>query len=257
MNNKIKKERTRSQFNISYHLALNSLFAGIIIISLAVFFIGGFNEYDFINELKLKRELVGLFVDKHRFLAVILCCFFYALICALSLPVSVFMSVACGFIFGWFTGGLISVFGGVLGATGVFLIARMILKDLFELGIMTRIQSALSRVESRLGHDSFKYLLIMRLIPIFPFWLVNLAPAFFDVPIKVYVSATLIGIIPGAFIYTTLGEGLANSLETNNSINHTIIYEPRIIFPLIGCSVLLLLPTLYRKYKKVKIRVTS
>ncbi|MCH2548652.1 MAG: VTT domain-containing protein [Alphaproteobacteria bacterium] len=250
MDNKIKKERTRGQFNISYYLVLKLSFAGVIIVSLAVFFIAGFDGYDLINELKLKRELVGLFVERHRYFAIIFSCFFYALICALSLPVSVFLSVASGFIFGWFTGGLISVFGGVLGATGIFLIARVVLKDLIKLGLMTRVESALNKVEDRLGHSSLRYLLMMRLIPIVPFWLVNLASAFFDIPIKVYISATLIGIIPGAFIYSSLGEGLANSLETSNPINLTIIYEPRILLPLIGCSLLLLLPVLYRKYKK-------
>ena len=137
-----------------------------------------------------------------------------------------------------------------MGATGIFLIARVVLKDLIKLGLMTRVESALNKVEDRLGHSSLRYLLMMRLIPIVPFWLVNLASAFFDIPIKVYISATLIGIIPGAFIYSSLGEGLANSLETSNPINLTIIYEPRILLPLIGCSLLLLLPVLYRKYKK-------
>jgi uncharacterized membrane protein YdjX (TVP38/TMEM64 family) len=93
------------------------------------------------------------------------------------------------------------------------------------------------------------YLLFLRLIPVFPFWLVNLVPAFLGVPLTTYVVATLVGIIPGSLVYASVGNGLGAVFDTGGRPDLGIIFEPEIILPIIGLAVLAILPVAYKKIR--------
>ena len=117
---------------------------------------------------------------------------------ALSLPGGAVLTLAGGFLFGWFIGGVASIIGATIGATIVFLIARSTIGD----ALAARAGPFLSRFRQGFQQDAFSYLLFLRLVPIFPFWLVNLAPGLLGVGFGTYVATTLLGIVPGTFAYS-------------------------------------------------------
>jgi uncharacterized membrane protein YdjX (TVP38/TMEM64 family) len=91
---------------------------------------------------------------------------------------------------------------------------------------------------------------VLRFVPLFPFWLVNLVPAFLSVPIRTFVISTFIGIMPGTFVYASLGSGLGHIIDQGGMPDIAAIWSPEILFPLIGLAFLALIPVIYRKYKK-------
>lgn len=130
----------------------------------------------------------------------------YVIATALSVPGGVLLSLTMGFLFGrWVGTGLILV-SATIGATLVFLAARY----LFANAARQRLGSKLRELSDGFTHDAFNYLLFLRLVPLFPFWLVNLAPAFTGIRLSTYIVATAIGIIPGAFVFANLGQSLGH-----------------------------------------------
>ena len=133
----------------------------------------------------------------------------YAAITALSLPGGAVMTLLGGLVFGWPAGTLASVVGATAGATLVFLIARTSFGD----GLMRRAGGAVARLAGGFQRNAMSYLLFLRLVPAFPFWLVNLVPAFLGVPLSTYVVATAVGILPGTLVFALIGSGLGDTLE--------------------------------------------
>ena len=108
---------------------------------------------------------------------------------------------------------------------------------------------ALQRMEAGFRENALNYLLVLRLIPLFPFWLVNLVPAFLGVSLRHYVIGTFIGIIPGTFVYASLGNGLGAILDAGGAPDLKIIFSPEILIPIVGMAVLALLPVVYKRWK--------
>jgi uncharacterized membrane protein YdjX (TVP38/TMEM64 family) len=128
----------------------------------------------------------------------------YALLVALSLPCGLIMSMAGGLLFGWLLGGLAAMAGATLGATIVFLIARTAVGDTLN----RRAGPWLAKLSEGFQRDALSYLLFLRLVPAFPFWFVNIAPAVLGVPLKTFVLGTVIGITPATFAFASAGAGL-------------------------------------------------
>ena len=97
--------------------------------------------------------------------------------------------------------------------------------------------------------DALSYLLFLRLVPVFPFWLVNLVPAFLGVGLGTYLLGTIIGIIPGSVVYSLVGDGVGAVLEAGEKVDLNIIFEPRFLLPVIGLALLALVPAVYRRLK--------
>ena len=127
----------------------------------------------------------------------------YAAAVALSLPGGAVLTMAGGFLFGWLLGGIASILAATIGASIVFLIARSALGEF----LAARAGPWLSRFRQGFQDDAFSYLLFLRLVPIFPFWLVNLAPGLLGVGFATYVATTFLGIIPGTFAFALAGSG--------------------------------------------------
>ena len=107
-------------------------------------------------------------------------------------------------------------------------------------------------MEEGFRRDALSYLLVLRLIPIFPFWLVNIVPAFLGVPLRTYVLGTFVGIIPGSFVYASVGNGLGAVFDAGGTPDLGIIFAPAILLPIVGLAVLALLPIVYRRFKARK-----
>jgi uncharacterized membrane protein YdjX (TVP38/TMEM64 family) len=169
----------------------------------------------------------------------------YATAVALSLPGALILTLAGGFLFGTALATVLVVIGATLGACVIFLIARGALGE----PLRARAGPWLGRMEAGFRRDALSYLLVLRLIPLFPFWLVNLVPAFLGVPLPTFALATLVGIIPGSLVYASVGAGLGAVFEHGGTPDLGIILEPQILLPLLGLALLALLPVAYRRWR--------
>jgi uncharacterized membrane protein YdjX (TVP38/TMEM64 family) len=185
-----------------------------LLAAMAFVFAMGWHRYFTITALADNREALRAFIDAHRLLSLAAFIALYAVVVALSLPGGAVMTIAGGFLFGWLLGGLASVVGATIGATIVFLIARSTLGHL----LAQRAGPFLSRFRQGFQEDALSYLLFLRLVPIFPFWLVNLAPGLLGVPFATYVTTTFLGIIPGTFAFALAGNGLDSVIESQSAM---------------------------------------
>tara|TARA_Y100000588_G_scaffold308636_1_gene333281 strand:- start:296 stop:1033 length:738 start_codon:yes stop_codon:yes gene_type:complete len=216
-----------------------------LILGLVFFFIYDFQQFFELKTLELyhgelKAWATGLGV---RAWLIFIC--LYAVLVAISVPGATLMTVISGLVFGPFLGGILAIIGATVGAVIIFLAARYAFSDFFRF----RVGSIPEKIEDAFKENALIYLLILRLIPIFPFWFVNLAPAFLKISIRVYSFATLVGIIPAAFIYSILGDRFGLLLKTNEEIYLGIIFEPRFLMPLVALAMLIFLPIVFKKLK--------
>jgi uncharacterized membrane protein YdjX (TVP38/TMEM64 family) len=195
--------------------------------------------------LREHRETLTRFVADNILLAALVFMAVYAAVIALSVPGGAVLTIAGGFMFGSILGTGLVVVAATLGATLVFLIAKSALGD----PLRAKAGPWLRRMEEGFRDDALSYLLVLRLIPLFPFWLVNLVPAFLGVPLRTYVIGTFVGIIPGSAVYASVGNGLGALFDAGERPDLGIIFEPAILTPIIGLALLALLPVAYRKWR--------
>jgi uncharacterized membrane protein YdjX (TVP38/TMEM64 family) len=172
----------------------------------------------------------------------------YAGAVAVSLPGAAFLTIAGGFLFGIWLGTLLAVTGATIGAIAIFLIAKTSLGD----GLKERAGPWLVRMQDGFNENALSYLLVLRLIPIFPFWMVNIVPALLGVKLRDYALATFFGIMPGGFVYASVGNGLGAVIESGDEPDLGIILEPAILTPILGLALLALLPVGYRKWREAR-----
>jgi uncharacterized membrane protein YdjX (TVP38/TMEM64 family) len=157
-----------------------------------------------LESLVQHRAAIDHFVMSHRLLAVLAYIALYTVAVALSLPGATFLTVSGGFLFGLALGAGAAVIGATAGATVIFLVARTALGE----PLLKRAGPRALKLAENFREDAFSYLLFLRLVPAFPFFLVNLVPAFAGVRLLPFVAATALGIIPGAVAYAFAGTGL-------------------------------------------------
>ena len=187
------------------------------------------------------REALIAFRDANYLAAALGFIALYTVIVAFSLPGATIATLTGGFLFATFPGALFNITGATLGATAIFLAARS--------GIGARMAARLEgaeglvkRVKAGIDENQWSMLFLMRLLPVMPFFLANLIPAFLDVPLRRYVISTFFGIMPGAIVYTSVGAGLSGVFARGESPDLGLIFEPQILLPLLGLSALALLP---------------
>jgi len=216
----------------------------VLIAGLGVFFALGLQRYATFEALAHHREALLAWVEGHPVAAPAVYMVAYILAVAFSLPGGIWFTIAGGFLFGTVGGGCYAVIGATLGATALFLAARSAIGDLLR----ARAGSALQRMEEGFRRDAFNYLLVLRLVPLFPFFLVNLVPAFLGVSLRTYVAATALGIIPAVFVFASVGNGLGAVFDAGGEKPHLL--TPPVLLPLMGLAVLALIPVVYRAVKR-------
>jgi len=220
----------------------------ILVLGLVGVFALDLYTYFTLEALRDHRGALQVTVVDNGLLAAVGFAVLYSVVVALSLPGGAVMTVAAGFLFGTFGGGLIAVVGATIGATALFLIARTAVGDLFRV----RAGPFLARLEEGFRENAMSYLLFLRLIPVFPLWLVNLVPAFLGIPTLTYVIGTFIGIIPTTFVFASVGNGLGAVIDAGQDPDLGIIFKPEILGPLIALALISLLPIAYKKYQARK-----
>lgn len=220
-----------------FRLAIAALFAG----GLIAFFLLGGEEYLTLEALRDNRDALLNYTRGHYPQAIVLALLIYTAATALGFPSATVLSLAIGFLFGRWLGTLIILIAATLGATLLFLAARYLFAD----AMRSKLHGALAtRLINGFNDDAFNYLLFLRLVPIFPFWLVNLAPAFTAIKLRTYVIGTAIGILPGCFVFANLGQ----SLGRIDSLQQLLSAETLLALGLLG--VLALLPVMMKKFRK-------
>ena len=229
---------------ISPHVESQKPSTGKIVIALAIALaIGAFFYFDFgqflsLTALKDNRDSLLAFTDANFVSAVGIFIAAYVIVAGLSLPGAVILTLAGGFLFGATMAALFINVGATTGATLAFLTARHLLRDTVE----QKFGKWLGPFQEGFAKNAFSYLLTLRLIPLFPFFVVNLVSGLTRVSIGTYVAATALGIIPGSFVYAYAGR----QLGTINSLKE--IASPNVIGAFVLLGLLALVPVMYKKY---------
>jgi uncharacterized membrane protein YdjX (TVP38/TMEM64 family) len=228
----------------------------VVLIALAYGF--GLHRGLSFETLVSQRVAIDQFIASHEVLAIAVYIALYVVVVALSLPGSAILTVTGGFVFGAVVGTIAAYFGALGGATAIFLIARSAIGEF----LTKRAGPFAAKLAEGFQADAFNYLLFLRLVP-FPFWLVNLAPAMFDIPLKTFVAASAIGIIPATAAIATFGAGLDSVItaqepqysaclaagRSNCSIDFdpSLVLTPTLIAALVALGLLALLPVVARR----------
>jgi len=186
----------------------------VIVALMALAFAMGWQRYLTFKTIGTNYQALQDFIAANLAVALLIYILIYATVVALSLPGGLVMTVTGGLLFGWLAGGLATLVGATAGATLIFLIAKSSLGE----ALAAKAGPWLGRLRDGFKENALSYLLFLRLVPIFPFWLVNLAPAVLGVPLGTYVIGTAIGIIPGTFAFSVAGSGLGSVVEAQNQI---------------------------------------
>lgn len=221
----------------------------VLIAGLAAFFIFDLGHYLSLDALRENRGQLIDWVGRYGVAACLIYIAVYVAVTAFSLPGGALMTITGGFLFGPVLGTTMTVVGATIGATVLFLAARFAFADYLH----AKAGPALHRMEAGFQENALSYLLVLRLIPLFPFWLVNLVPALLGVRLGTYLLGTAIGIIPGSLVYSLVGDGLGAVLERGGGLDLWIIMEPRFLAPIAGLAGLALLPVFYKMWKGRKI----
>ncbi|SCA56453.1 Membrane protein [Candidatus Terasakiella magnetica] len=212
---------------------------------IAAFFAMGGVDYLSFETLRDNRQAILDWTQNNYVIAIIAFILAYHVAVMFSLPGAVWLSLTGGFLFGTVEATAYIVVGATAGAVGIFLLARYALYDFFH----AKVGKSLNRMEKGFKEDAMSYMLVLRLVPLFPFWLVNLVPALLGVSLRTYVIGTFFGIIPGAFVYASVGSGLGAVFDEGKTPDLGIIFSPDILTPIIGLAALAMVPVLYKKIK--------
>ncbi len=206
-------------------------------------------DYLSFTALTENREALETYRDRNYPLTVFVFIAAYVVIVAFSLPGATVATLTGGFLFGLFPGVFFNIIGATVGATGIFLAAKTGLGDRMA-ARMDASTGRLNKLKRELDGAQWSILFVMRLVPAVPFFVANLLPALVGVPLYRFVVSTFFGIMPGALVYTSVGDGLGAVFDRGETPDLGIIFEPRILLPILGLAALALLPVVLRLFRK-------
>ncbi len=220
----------------------------IIVAVLGAYFLRDYLSFDALRD---NRETLLAFRDNNYVLTAALFVFAYFVIVAFSLPGATIATLTGGFLFATFPGALFNVTGATLGATAIFLAARWGFGA--QLGKkLEGSEGVVKKIKDGIDENQWSMLFLIRLVPAVPFFMANLVPSFLEVPLRRFVISTFLGIIPGAVVYTSVGAGLGEVFARGETPNLGIIFEPAILFPILGLCALAALPIIIKALRGKK-----
>lgn len=218
----------------------------VLVAVVVAVFASGVTRYLNFEALQTHEAALRGFVSDNVFVAVATFIAVYAVATAVSLPGGLILTLTGGYLFGPWVGGSATVFGATLGAVAVFYAVRT------SLGAAMRRRAEASGGKLKAVIDgveagAFGYILTLRLVPLAPFWLVNIAAALAHAPLRAYALATFLGIMPATFIYSGIGAGIGELIARGEAPDAGVIFEPKILLPLVGLGLLSLGVTLHQR----------
>ena len=221
-------------------MAGKTIIFSIFVLVIAAFFYFDLGRYVTLASLKAHKDVLQHYTHAHHLATVVLYIGIYCLQTAFSLPGAAILTLAGGFLFGTLVGALYVNIGATSGATLAFLAARYLLRETVERKFGKRLDS----IQKGFAKNAFNYLLTLRLIPLFPFFLVNSASGLTRIRLGTYVLATAIGILPGSLVYSNAGKQLG-AIDSLGDIASSQVLGA---FVLLG--ILALVPAVYQKFRK-------
>jgi uncharacterized membrane protein YdjX (TVP38/TMEM64 family) len=239
-----------------------AVIVGLMVLTFAM----GWQNYLSFKTIGTNYDALKSFIDNNFAAAVGIYILVYIGVVALSLPGGLVMTVAGGLLFGWLAGAIATVIGATIGSTLVFVIAKSSLGE----ALAEKAGPWLSRLRDGFKENALSYLLFLRLVPVFPFWLVNLAPALLGVPLRTYVIGTLAGIIPGTLAFSVAGAGLGSVIEAQNekyaaclarapadpaaacpyTIDTSVLVTKQLVAAFILLGLVALIPVIYKRWSQ-------
>lgn len=218
----------------------------ILIFGLIIFFYFRLDRYLTFDNLKQHREILINWTQTHYISAMMIFMMIYITAVAISIPGATFLTLAGGFLFGILLGTCIVVVSATIGSLCIFLAVRTALEPI----IAKKAGPWVEKMRDGFQSGAFQYLMVLRLVPLFPFWVVNIVPGLLGVKTSTYLITTFLGIIPGSFVYVLLGNGLGHIFDNNETPNLGIIFEPQVFLPLIALAALSFIPSIYKKLRR-------
>ena len=217
----------------------------ILLLGLILFFVFGGQDYLNFQTLSEHYKKLQAFTNDHYVISVLTYMLVYILVVAFSIPGATVMTLIGGFLFGVIFGSIWVVLSATVGASITFLAVNTAFGNILK----NKVDTKLSKIQKGFTENAFNYLLVLRLIPIFPFFAINIAAGIVGMKLRTFFIATLIGIIPGSAVYAWVGSGLGYTLDQGKSINLGIIFEPQVLLPIIALAVLSIIPIIIKKFK--------
>lgn len=233
---------------------------GLIVLAMGAAYAADLDDYVSLEAIIRNNEQLEAAVDENLLVAAAAYLTVYAVAVALSFPGASLITIVGGFMFGAAVGTGLTVVAATLGASVIFLAAKT------SLGGVLREKAGrfAERFAKGFEQNAFNYLLFLRLVPLFPFWLINVAPALFEVPLRTYVVATAIGIIPGTIAYTLLGQGLDGLIAAQERANPGCaeagtcridvgaLFTPGLVIALVALAVAALIPVAVKRWRAAR-----
>jgi uncharacterized membrane protein YdjX (TVP38/TMEM64 family) len=232
----------------------------LVLLGVVVYAMGWHRELS-LETLVRHRTMIDVFVADHRLAAIAVFVAIYIAVVALSVPGAAFLTISGGFLFGGMIGGLATIVGATIGATCIFLIAR----SAFGEFLVRRAGPLAAKLAAGFRADAFSYLLFLRLVPVFPFFLVNLAPALTGVKLRTFVAATALGIVPGTFALAFFGAGLDSVIAAQEAayqacraaghqhcrldFDFKAAVTPEMLAALMALGIVALIPVLVKRFR--------
>jgi uncharacterized membrane protein YdjX (TVP38/TMEM64 family) len=205
-----------------------------IMVAFVVLRLSGVGQLLSIDTLRAHRHALVGWVDAHAVLASATYVLIYVGVVAFSLPGATYLTLAGGFLFGTVAGAALTVTGATIGAIVVFLFARALLGE----RVIERLAAQYPGLISGIRTNAWSYLLALRLVPLFPFFLGNLGAALAGIRLSTYAVTTLFGIMPGTSVYSLSGAGLGSVLDQGGTITVASVLNPTVITALAGLALL-------------------
>lgn len=218
-----------------------------LLLIIAVFGLIFFSEWISFESLKENRAKIAEFRDKNFTLSIISFWIFYVTLVVFSLPGAAVASVSGGYLFGLGGGLIINVTAASTGATLLFLLVRYGVKSFNYNKSNTFNSNFVFRIKNALTINQVSIMLILRLVPVVPFFLANILPALVGVRLFNFIWTTIIGIIPGGIVFTWIGVGVGEVFDRNEYPNLELLFSPVILGPILGLVALLMLPMIMRR----------
>lgn len=223
-----------------------ALVAALGLALLAAWYFGVFEYLNF-EALRAQRDELTAFVAANQFLAFAAFVAVYVVVTALAFPGAFWVTILGGYLFGLAGGAVATTIGATLGAAALFIMARYLLADTLR----TRAGPFLKRLEAGFKDNAISYLLTLRLVPVVPFFVANVAPAFLGARLTTFVWTTAIGIIPGVIAYTWIGAGLGAAFDAGEAPD-VAAFARELAPAFIALAALAIAPAIYRQFKRNK-----
>lgn len=222
----------------------------IVVSGLAFGYAFGLQDYLSLGFLAEQRQALHAYVGANVFWSALLFLVVYILAVAFSFPAASVLTIFGGFLFGWMLGGALVAVGATVGASILFLATR----SAFGGFLRHRVDGFVKKLADGFRENAFGYLFVIRLAPVFPFFVVNIAAALFDISLGRFVAATFFGILPGTFAYAYLGQGVDSVLvaaqASGREAQISDLVTRDITLAFFALALVALIPTIMRQFRK-------